>query len=127
MFGVVIPHIDAMWPSERVGRVVDRLEGCERLSITTLGYREPSNAFYLGTHSVLAENADVAADVLVSDPACGLAIVDIAEREGFDAALSARGISVRPLASVSGYNLVKGDLLDLTLLVTEGSEVRLGD
>lgn len=127
MFGVVIPNIDAMWPSERVGRVVDRLEGCETLSIATLGYREPSNAFYLGTNALLADNADAAADVLVSDPACGLAIVDIAEREGFDAALAARGITVRPLASVSGYNLVKGDALDLTLLVSEGSEVRLGE
>jgi len=127
MFGVVIPHIDAMWPSERVGRIVDRLEGCETLSITTLGYREPSNAFYLGTNTLLADNADAAADVLAGDPACGLAIVDGAEREGFDAALTARGISVRPLASMSGYNLVKGDLLDLTLLVTEGSQVRLGE
>lgn len=125
MFGVVIPNIDAMWPSERVGRIVERLEGCETLSITTLGYREPSNAFYLGTDTLLADNADAAADVLVSDPACGLAIVDRAEREGFDAALAARGITVRPLASVSGYNLVKGDLLDLTLLVTEGSEISL--
>ena len=55
---------------------------------------------------------------------CGLAVVDGAEREGFDAALAARGISVRPLASVSGYNLVKGDRLQLTLLVTEGSQVQ---
>ncbi|KPP82979.1 MAG: 4-amino-4-deoxy-L-arabinose transferase and related glycosyltransferases of PMT family [Oceanicaulis sp. HLUCCA04] len=125
MFGVVIPNIDAMWPSERVGRVVDQLEGCETLSITTLGYREPSNAFYLGTNTLLADNADAAADVLAGDPACGLAVVDGAEREGFDAALAARGISVRPLASVSGYNLVKGDRLQLTLLVTEGSQVQL--
>ncbi|MGP1274334.1 MAG: ArnT family glycosyltransferase [Caulobacterales bacterium] len=125
MFGVVIPNIDAMWPSERMGRIVDRLEGCETLSITTLGYREPSNAFYLGTNALLSDNAEASVDVLASDPACGVAIVDVAEREGFDAALAARGMSVRPLASVSGYNLVKGDLLDLTVLVTDESALSL--
>lgn len=125
MFGVVIPNIDAMWPSERMGRIVDRLDGCETLSITTLGYREPSNAFYLGTNALLSDNAEASVDVLAGDPACGVAIVDVAEREGFDAALAARGMSVRPLASVSGYNLVKGDLLDLTVLVTDESALSL--
>lgn len=125
MFGVVIPNIDPMWPSERIGRVVNSLEGCETLTIATLGYREPSNAFYLGTHALLADNPDAAADVLTRDPACGLAIVDGIEREGFDAALAERGVAVRALATVRGHNLVKGTELEMTLLVSEGSALRL--
>ena len=70
MFGVVIPNIDAMWPSERVWAASSTSwKDARRLSITTLGYREPSNAFYLGTNTLLADNADAAADVLAGDPA----------------------------------------------------------
>lgn len=125
MFGVVIPNIDPMWPSQRIGRVVSSLEGCDALTIATLGYREPSNAFYLGTEALLADNADAAAGVLARDPACGLAIVDGIEREGFDAALAERGLTVRALATVSGHNLVRGTELEMTLLVSEGSALRL--
>jgi len=53
--------------------------------------------------------------------------VDGIEREGFDAALAERGLTVRALATVSGHNLVKGTQLEMTLLVNEGSALRLAE
>ncbi|MFN3313406.1 MAG: ArnT family glycosyltransferase [Hyphomonas sp.] len=126
MFGLVIPSIDAMWPSERSARLVAQIEGCESLSITTLGYREPSNAFYLGTETLLADSAAAAAERFSADPVCGLLIADAAEREGLDTELAQRGIEVRSLGTVSGHNLVKGRELELAFLVHDASPLTLG-
>lgn len=117
MFGLVIPSIDAMWPSERSARLVAQIEGCESLSITTLGYREPSNAFYLGTETLLADSAAAAADRFAAAPDCGLLIADASEAEGLSAELAKRGVSVRSLGTVTGHNLVKGRELELAFLV----------
>lgn len=120
-FGIAIPAVDAAWPSNRVARIVETLEGCEAFPAATAGYREPSNVFYLGTDVALTDGAGAAASLLLH-PECGIAVVDASERAAFDIALS--GEAVRTLGRVEGVNLVKGDALDLAIVTLEASRVR---
>jgi 4-amino-4-deoxy-L-arabinose transferase-like glycosyltransferase len=120
-FGIAIPAVDAAWPSNRVARIVETLEGCEAFPAATAGYREPSNVFYLGTDVALTDGAGAAASLLLH-PECGIAVVDASERAAFDIALS--GEAVRTLGRVEGVNLVKGDALDLVIVTLEASRVR---
>ncbi|PWE17891.1 glycosyltransferase family 39 protein [Marinicauda salina] len=124
LFGVAIPGIDAMWPSDRVADLVDRLEGCETVSVATAGYREPSNVFHFGSETALTDGPGAAAHLL-ADPACGIAVVDIEEADAFFAVLREAGAGVRTLGRVDGHNMVKGAELSLTVFVLEGSRLRL--
>ncbi|WP_394692791.1 ArnT family glycosyltransferase [Hyphobacterium sp.] len=123
-FGLAIPSVDAAWPSNRVARIVETLEGCESFPAATAGYREPSNVFYLGTDVALTDGAGAAASLLLH-PECGIAVVDATERAGFDAALAEQ--NVRLLGQVQGVNMVKGDELALDILTLEGSQVRAAE
>lgn len=123
-FGFAIPSVDAAWPSNRVARIVETLEGCDAYPAATAGYREPSNVFYLGTDVALTDGAGAAASLLLH-PECGIAVVDATERAGFDAALA--GQTVRLLGQVSGVNMVKGDELELDILTLDGSQVSTAD
>lgn len=123
-FGLAIPSVDAAWPSSRVARIVDTLEGCDAYPAATAGYREPSNVFYLGTDVALTDGAGAAASLLLQ-PECGIAVVEASERAAFDAALS--GEAVRTLGQVEGVNLVKGDELRLEIVTLEESRVSRAD
>ncbi|NBB70394.1 MAG: phospholipid carrier-dependent glycosyltransferase, partial [Alphaproteobacteria bacterium] len=52
-FHLVLPRLDALWPSARVAERVAALEGCARIPVAVAGYAEPSNVFNLGTTTVL--------------------------------------------------------------------------
>ena len=119
-----LPRLHQMWPSHTTWEVVSRIEGCDDLRFATAGYREPSNVFYLGTETILGDGPD-AASLLLSNPACGVAIVDRRERESFDAALA--GTNVRELAVVSGTNVSKGRALTLSIVVHSESSLSLGE
>ncbi|MFP4518036.1 MAG: ArnT family glycosyltransferase [Oceanicaulis sp.] len=124
-FGVAIPQVDALWPSERASRLVDRVTGCERLTLATSGYEEPSNMFNLGTGVFLADEPVQAANVLLSDPRCGLAIVESGGILEFGRRIEEGGGELRLLATVEGFNAVKGDDLALGLYTLESSDLRL--
>ncbi|WP_420434224.1 ArnT family glycosyltransferase [Hyphobacterium sp.] len=123
-FGFAIPSVDAAWPSNRVHRIVTQLQGCEAFPAATAGYREPSNVFYLGTEVALTDGAG-AAEHLLANPNCAIAIVDITERDAFLAAMA--GSDVRSLGTVSGTNLVKGDSLMLEIVTAANSRVTRPD
>ena len=125
VFGVAIPNVDRLWPSERAGRLVDQITGCETLTLATSGYEEPSNRVNLGTNVALTNTPEEAADVLLSDPRCGLAIVDARGLVEFDARVEEAGGELRSLATLEGHNAVKGDDLLLGFYTLEGSDLSL--
>jgi 4-amino-4-deoxy-L-arabinose transferase-like glycosyltransferase len=125
VFGVAIPNVDRLWPSERAGRLVDQITGCETLTLATSGYEEPSNMVNLGTNVALTNTPEEAADVLLSDPRCGLAIVDARGLVEFDARVEEAGGELRSLATLEGHNAVKGDDLLLGFYTLEGSDLSL--
>lgn len=76
------------------------------------GYYEPSAVFLLGTRTQLTTGAG-AADALIDHG--GAAIVEMREREAFDARLKARGVAAAPIAEIDGINYSKGDSVVLTI------------
>ena len=66
-----------------------------------------------------------AANVLLSDPQCGLAVVDAGGILEFGRRIEEAGGSLRLLATVEGHNYVKGDDLSLGLYTLERSSLRL--
>ncbi len=125
VFGVAIPNVDRLWPSERASRIVDQITGCETLTLATSGYEEPSNMVNLGTGVALTDTPEEAADVLLSDPRCGLAIVDARGLVEFGARVEEAGGELRLLATLDGHNAVKGDDLSLGFYTLDGSELSL--
>lgn len=123
-FAVAIPAIDPLWTSDRVARIANSFEGCEAQDRTIAGYREPSTAFNLGTATWLAHTGEDAAQYLLENRQCGLAIVDVAEEEAFRAVTDAAGVELRALAQMDGYNAVKGDELSLTFYTVAESDLR---
>lgn len=123
-FAFAVPAMDRLWTSDRLADAAAELEGCAPLFITVAGYREPSVAFNLGTDTWLAYDGADAARALLDEPECGLAIVDRAWDDDFQAAITDSGASLRMLGRYDGYNAVKGDELALTFYTLEGSQVR---
>lgn len=121
--GFAIPSVTPLWTSRLMAQLTDTIEGCADLDIAVAGYREPSVAFNLGTETLLAENGVQAGEYLLAHPECGLAIVDVAQAESFQAVVEAAGVELRTLGSLDGYNYVKGDELYLTWYTLERSSL----
>lgn len=123
-FYAAIPAVHALWPSSRIGAIVRELDGCDDIVVATAGYREPSNVFVLGTHAVLG-SGEMAADLLIEQPACAVVAVDVSEREPFEKRMEQAGAAWRTLARVEGINYSKGDPLTLDLMVSASSRLHL--
>jgi 4-amino-4-deoxy-L-arabinose transferase-like glycosyltransferase len=121
-FQVVLPRLDALWPSARVAARVAALEGCTRIPVAVAGYPEPSNVFHLGTPTVLGTGGR-AAEHLLAHPRCGVAVVDGSARPGFDDALAEADARTRSLGTVTGINVSKGERLTLELVTLAASDV----
>lgn len=121
-FHVVLPRVDALWPSARVAARVATLEGCTTIPVAMAGYPEPSNVFNLGTETVLG-GGEQAADHLVAHPTCGVAVVDARARPAFDEALARAGAEIRSLGTVAGINVSKGNPLTLDLVTLAASAI----
>lgn len=123
--GGAVPRFDEMWPSNRIWQIATQIEGCDDLQFATAGYREPSNVFYLGTDTVLAETGAEAAAFLKQNSRCGVAIVEEREREDFFKSMGA--YPTRELAQVRGTNVSKGRDMTLSIVVYGASPLRLGE
>ena len=126
-FEVYIPRVDGLWPSERISRVVEQLEGCESIQASTAGYREPSNVFYLGTDTLLGRDGAEAANHLISNGACAVSIVEARELDGFVETLQDQNANARAITQLTGMNAVKGRDMVLTVFVLESSPLQLAD
>lgn len=123
VFQGAFPGLKVFWASHEVAKQVAQLEGCDEIIATTAGYREPSNVRYLGTRTYLADTGEQAAQFLKANKACGVAIIDRADRLSFDAAMTDE--NVIPVGLVDGYNYVKGRVLVLDILIHEDADLRI--
>lgn len=119
-FHVVMPRLDSLWVSQRLADRVAALTGCESVAAATAGYREPSNVFVLGTHTLLGDGA-TAAQFLTEHGGCSVAAVDQTHREAFLKAMAAAGDAVRTVGHVEGINYSKGRPLSVDLYVLDTS------
>ncbi|MEO1656845.1 MAG: glycosyltransferase family 39 protein [Pseudomonadota bacterium] len=124
VLGGALPQLHTMWPAQTIAKVASKIEGCAEIQFATAGYREPSNVFYLGTETLLTDGEGAAA-FLRKNTACGVVIIDRREAEEFDA--GTRGLRLRELAVVSGYNVSKGRELEMRVVVQADSPLYLGE
>jgi hypothetical protein len=109
-----LPGLHTIWLSPRIAEAVARARPCATTTLATAPYTEPSLVFLLGTGTVRTD-AQGAAEHLLHDPGCGLALVGAAERDPFLARLAAAKLRPRELDHLSGLNYSTGKRLDLFL------------
>jgi 4-amino-4-deoxy-L-arabinose transferase-like glycosyltransferase len=109
-----LPDLRAIWLSPQIAEAVARVRPCALTTIASTPYTEPSLVFLLGTRTVLTD-AQGAAEHLLQDPACALALVGAGQREVFLRLLKEAGLAPVELDRIRGLNYSNGRRLDLTL------------
>lgn len=115
----VLPRASLLWPSRAVARLAERAEeaGDSAAPWAAVGFHEPSLVFELGTETRLLGPAR-AAEALAGGEVCGL-IVASAQREAVAHRAGELDVALRSIGSVEGFNLSKGEWVELTLLVND--------
>jgi 4-amino-4-deoxy-L-arabinose transferase-like glycosyltransferase len=113
-FGRVLPEMSPIWLSPRVARLVRAVQPCPGSILVSGNYNEPSLVFLLGTATRLTDPV-TAANALIKDPACALALIGDQGLAAFDATLAGSGAAAEELGSVAGVDYSNGRRLDLHL------------
>jgi hypothetical protein len=109
-----LPHLRTIWISPRVAEAVARVRPCAATTVASTPYTEPSLVFLLGTRTVLTD-AQGAAEHLLQDPACALALVGADQRDAFLGLMRDAGFAPVELDRIRGLNYSNGKRLDLIL------------
>lgn len=112
----LVPHLKRLWPSSTVVRTMNRADlnprqGLVPGPVAVAGYRAPSLVFLLGAETELGDAEAAALAVAEGRPA----IVEEKATEAFLRALAAQGLKAAPLATLRGYDYVRGDPISLTI------------
>jgi 4-amino-4-deoxy-L-arabinose transferase-like glycosyltransferase len=111
VFGLTQPVLRSLKLSPRLAEVAQRLR-CEGPQVATLGYREPSLVFLVGTDLRMLESGAEAAQFL-SQGECRLAFVERRFQQDFDAEVARLGARPSLSTRVTGFNINNGRRLDL--------------
>jgi 4-amino-4-deoxy-L-arabinose transferase-like glycosyltransferase len=115
-----LPRLRTIWISPRVAAAVARVRPCAATTVASTPYTEPSLVFLLGTGTVLTD-ARGAAEHLLQDPACALALVGADQRDAFLGFLKDANFAPTELDHIGGLNYSTGKWLDLVLYGASGS------
>jgi 4-amino-4-deoxy-L-arabinose transferase-like glycosyltransferase len=115
VYALALPRADGIWTSRSAAAAVARAypDAASRPPLIASGYREPSLVFLLGTSTQFAE-PEALARVLQSRESW-LALVGADKRALFEAEAAKRGLALRPVESLRGFNYAAGRWVDLTL------------
>jgi len=127
-YGITLPGIRGLWVSRQAAEMVQVHAPCPAPAVASAGYQEPSLVFLLGTETRLAA-PDEAAQLLLDDPNCALALVENRENEAFlKAFAAAKSVEAESadgraseaagpivLATAHGFNYAKGRQVFLRL------------
>ncbi|WP_264047842.1 ArnT family glycosyltransferase [Methylobacterium flocculans] len=118
VFGLTQPVIAALKVSPRLAAIRDRLP-CPQPRVASLGYREPSFVFLIGTDLAMLGTGAEAADFLKGQGAptgegCRLVYVEGRFAKSFAEAATAAGLAPHRVGTVSGFNINGGRAVDLS-------------
>jgi 4-amino-4-deoxy-L-arabinose transferase-like glycosyltransferase len=111
VFGLAQPDWRGLQVSPRLAAIARDLP-CDAPRVATLGYREPSLVFLLGTDLAMPEGGAETADFL-GVGGCRLAFVERRREPDFQAAITRTGLSPTLLTRVEGFNINGGRRLDI--------------
>lgn len=117
VFGLASPSLRGIKLSPRLAEAVQAVT-CSNPQVMTIGYREPSLVFLVGTDLRMGADGTVAASFL-REPGCRVALVEGRFLDGFRQSLAASGQAPRLLTTISGFNLNGGKRLDISVFVRE--------
>ena len=120
----LIPRLEPLFLSKDIADALDRTRLSPRSGaagpVALTGYSEPSLIFQLGTATELTDGEGAADAVSVGRPA----VVESREEKPFREAMTALGLTPRPVAVVEGLNYSDGDQEKLTLYRGEPRSLR---
>jgi 4-amino-4-deoxy-L-arabinose transferase-like glycosyltransferase len=114
MFSFVLPSLTPAWLSPRIAAALEANRPCPTSVLASVRFQEPSLVFLVGTDTKLTDT-DGAAQFLLSDPACAMALIPAQRDAAFKSLLSSAGKTPLALATIDGINYSGGDRLSLTL------------
>lgn len=117
VFGLASPSLRGLKLSPRLAEAVQAV-ACSSPQVMTVGYREPSLVFLVGTDLRMGADGSVAANFL-REPGCRVALVEGRFLDGFRQTLAVSGLAPRLLTTISGFNLNGGKRLDISVFVRE--------
>lgn len=116
-FRVVLPNVDAIWPSEQLAEIAKALEPCSSTPMMLTRYREPSAVFLLGTDTKMADEPE-ALEALRS----GKTDFAVFNADAFNRLARQGGEMPQVLACINGYQSVRGRKLRLHVLTMKAPE-----
>jgi hypothetical protein len=115
-FGVVLPHVEQVWPARRIADAIEPLRHCTSGPVGLLGFREPSGVFVLGRDS--ATDAEVIAKRMAGDEP-GIAVVEDRWAPELAQALAQHNAKAPERAGcVTALNTMRGCPLSFSIYVT---------
>ena len=114
MFTAVLPSLSTIWLSPRIAAEVRKNSPCGNSVVASVGYHEPSMVFLTSTETVLT-NLSGAAQHLIGDPACALALVPADQGGDLEAKVLKAGKVTERVATIEGLNYSSGDRMTLVL------------
>jgi len=116
VFGLTQAHLPALKVSPRLAALRDALP-CRDPLVASLGYREPSLVFLVGTDLAMLNDGPEAVAFLRGG-GCRLVFVESRFQVGYDAAAQAAGAGPREVGTVSGFNINGGRPLSFRAYAT---------
>jgi 4-amino-4-deoxy-L-arabinose transferase-like glycosyltransferase len=117
VLGLAAPSLRSLQMSPRLAEAV-RAVGCPDPKVITVGYREPSLVFLVGTDLAMGYDG-VAAAAFLRQPGCRVALVEQRAAADFVAAIAAIDPPPRLATTVRGFNLNGGKRLSISVYVRE--------
>jgi hypothetical protein len=111
VFGLTQPVLRSLKVSPRLAEVARTLD-CRNPAIGTLGYREPSLVFLVGTHLEMFPDGRGAAEFLKGGD-CRLVFVERRHEDAFRAETSRLGMQPALSTRITGFNINGGRRLDI--------------
>jgi 4-amino-4-deoxy-L-arabinose transferase-like glycosyltransferase len=118
LFGVIIPSLEAVFPSPALARIL-RDSGCPRpVEAATVGYHEPSLVFLAGTTTRLTDAAGAAQ--FLAGGACRFAFIEARQERNFAAHAEAVGLRYAPGPRIEAINISNGQAITMAVFRSEG-------
>jgi 4-amino-4-deoxy-L-arabinose transferase-like glycosyltransferase len=117
VYGFAVESLRSFKLSPRLAETV-RAIGCADPAVITVGYREPSLVFLVGTDLAMGYDGQAAAAFL-NQPGCRIALVESRAMAGFEAALAQAALTPRLVTTVNGFNLNGGRKLAIGVFLRQ--------
>ncbi|HEV7335835.1 MAG TPA: glycosyltransferase family 39 protein [Bosea sp. (in: a-proteobacteria)] len=117
VFGLAAPSLRSLQLSPRLAEAV-RSVGCAAPKVMTVGYREPSLVFLVGTDLAMGYDGAAAAAFL-REPGCRVALVEQRVSQGFAEGIAGISPAPRLATTIQGFNLNGGKRLSISVYVRD--------